>query len=70
MPTQNFDDLEPVRDVAARLGRSVRTLMRWTRQPDGLPVVRIGQTPYLHAPSTQQWIERRMTRPNPTRRRR
>jgi hypothetical protein len=70
MSIKSFDDLEPVRDVAARLGRSHRTLMRWTRLPDGLPFVRIGHTPYLHVPSTQQWIARRLTRPNPTRRRR
>jgi hypothetical protein len=67
MSLQNFDDLEPVRTVARRLGRSVRTVMRWTKMPDGLPFVRVGQTPYLHAPPTRQWIERRLKRPNPTR---
>jgi hypothetical protein len=39
--------------------------MRWTRQADGLPFVRIGQIPYLHIPSTQKWIERRIQHPNP-----
>jgi hypothetical protein len=61
MPVQNFDDLEPVRDVAARLGRSVRTLMRWASQPDGLPVVYLGQRPYLHVPTTQDGEVTRMT---------
>jgi hypothetical protein len=61
MSAKSIDDLEPVRVVAARLGRSHRTLMRWT--------VRIGQRPYLHAPSTAQWITRRLTR-NFSRRRR
>jgi hypothetical protein len=69
MSAKSIDDLEPVRVVAARLGRSHRTLMRWTQMPDGLPFVRIGQRPYLHAPSTAQWITRRLTR-NFSRRRR
>jgi hypothetical protein len=67
MPYQAFDELETVKQVAARLNKNPRTIMRWTQQVDGLPFVRIGQVPYLHIPSTQKWIERRIQRPNPPR---
>jgi excisionase family DNA binding protein len=70
MSTLPFDNLETARDVAKRLGVSLRTIMRWTKQPDGLPFVRIGQRPYLHGPTVQDWIARRMVQPNPSRRRR
>lgn len=62
-----FDDLEPVKQVAARLGKHPRTIMRWTKQVDGLPFIRIGQIPYLHLPSVQAWIEHHIQHPNPTR---
>ena len=65
MPPQAFDQLETVKQVAARLNKHPRTIMRWTRQADGLPFVRIGKVPYLHVPSTQRWIERRIQHPNP-----
>jgi hypothetical protein len=66
MPPQSLDDLETIKDAARRLGKHPRTLMRWTRQPDGMPFVRIGLVPYLHIPTTKAWIESRITRPNPT----
>jgi len=68
--SRTFEDLESVKEVAQRLGKHPRTVMRWTRLPDGLPFIRLGNVPYLHAPTTQEWIERRITRPNPSRRRR
>lgn len=67
MSPRSFDDLETVKDAARRLGKHPRTLMRWTRQPDGMPFVRIGLVPYLHIPTVKAWIEGRITRPNPVR---
>jgi hypothetical protein len=67
MSSQAFDDIETVKVVAKRLGKHVRTIMRWTKEPDGLPFIRIGQVPYLHIPTTQQWVEHRIQRPNPPR---
>jgi hypothetical protein len=64
--SQAFDQLETVKQVAARLNKHPRTIMRWTREPDGLPFLRLGQIPYIHLPSAQAWIERRILRPNPT----
>ena len=66
-PNRTFDDLEPIKDAARRLNKHPRTLMRWTRWPDGLPFVRLGQVPYLHIPSAKAWIESRIHRPNPVR---
>jgi hypothetical protein len=67
MSPRSFDDLETIKDAARRLGKHPRTLMRWTRMPDGLPFVRLGLTPYLHAPTAKAWIEGRIHRPNPVR---
>ena len=67
MSSRTFDDLEPIKDAARRLNKHPRTLMRWTRLPDGLPFVRLGQVPYLHIPSAKAWIESRIHRPNPVR---
>jgi transposase-like protein len=64
---QAFDDLETIKQAARRLGKHPRTLMRWTRQPDGLPFIRLGQVPYLHVPTVTAWLEARIQRPNPTR---
>jgi hypothetical protein len=66
-PNRIFDDLEPIKEAARRLNKHPRTLMRWTRLPDGLPFVRLGQVPYLHVPSAKAWIESRIRRPNPVR---
>jgi hypothetical protein len=67
MPPRSFDDLEPLADVARRLGRHPRTLKRWTQKPDGLPYVLLGAVPYLHIPTANAWVESRITRPNPAR---
>lgn len=67
---QAFADLETIKEAAARLGKHPRTLMRWTRKPDGLPFVRIGQVPYLHGPTVNRWIARRLELANRAKRRR
>jgi excisionase family DNA binding protein len=67
MPPHLLDDLIPAKEAARQLGHHVRTIMRWTREPGGLPFVRLGQRPYLHLPTVRRWIERRMERPNPAR---
>ena len=65
MSSEIFDELETVKEAAQHLRKHPRTLMRWTRLPDGLPFIRLGQTPYLHIPSAQAWIESRIQQPNP-----
>jgi len=67
MSSEIFDELETVKEAARHLRKHPRTLMRWTRLPDGLPFVRLGQVPYLHIPTAKAWIESRIHRPNPVR---
>lgn len=67
MSPQAFQDIESVKAAAKRLGKHPRTLMRWTRQKDGLPFIKLGQAPYLHIPTLTAWLEARIQRPNPTR---
>ena len=67
MSSEIFDELETVKEAAQHLRKHPRTLRRWTRLPDGLPIVRLGQVPYLHIPTAKAWIESRIHRPNPVR---
>jgi hypothetical protein len=68
--TNVLEDLAPVEEVAADLGKNPATLRRWSRRPNGLPFVRIGRKVYLHVPTMRAWLLGNMHKPNPTERRR
>jgi excisionase family DNA binding protein len=57
-------------ELAKDLGRHPRTIVRWTRQQDGLPYVAMGKTKLIHISEWQKWLLSRTKRPNPTRGRR
>ena len=67
MTSQPFDDVS-IKQAAQQLGKHPRTLMRWTREPNGLPFIRLGQAPYIHLPTLAVWLKGRIQRPNPPRR--
>jgi hypothetical protein len=41
-----------------------RTVTRWTKGPDGLPVAYLGKTPIIHVQTAREWLFARMRRPN------
>jgi hypothetical protein len=54
---EDFLDLEP---FAAEVGRCVRTIKRWTQEPDGLPYTRLGNRVLIHVPTAREWLFKRM----------
>jgi excisionase family DNA binding protein len=53
--------------LAEELGRSTRTLLRWVRQGDGPPMVRIGGRILFRREAVARWLrlhEQRPARPN------
>jgi hypothetical protein len=50
--------------------RHPRTILRWMRQPDGLPFTQLGNRKIIHLPTAHEWLLKRMQRPNAERRRR
>ena len=61
-------DYETRPTFAAMVGKSTRTISRWTALPDGLPYVRLGNEVLIPIPEAREWIARRLKRPNPRRR--
>jgi len=67
--TAEFDDWLELDEFARKIKRHPRTIKRWTRQPDGLPYSYKGKTPIVHVPTYTEWLQGRMRRPNPRKRR-
>jgi hypothetical protein len=65
-----LDDCLEVEAFARKIKRHHRTVLRWMREPDGLPYTRLGKTPIIHIPTAREWLLARMRRPNPRRLRR
>jgi hypothetical protein len=56
--------------LAESWGVSTRTLARYESLPDGLPSLLLGGRRLYHVPTAMGWLEQRLERPNPSRRRR
>jgi Helix-turn-helix domain len=54
-------------EVMATLGISDNTLRKYENQPDGLAYTKIGNRRLYHRDDFEAFLERRKTRPNPTR---
>ena len=61
---EGYLDLEPFAEKVNRHPRSVR---RWTKEPDGLPFVKIGNRVLIHVETAKAWIFGRLQKPNPPR---
>jgi hypothetical protein len=68
--TDLLDDCVELDEFARKVKRHPRTVIRWTRGPDGLPYTNLGKTPIFHIPTAREWMLGRMRRPNPRRRQR
>ena len=55
-------------ELARELKRCVRTIRRWTREPDGLPYTVIGKQRLHNRESVVRWLMQRERRLNPRRR--
>jgi hypothetical protein len=60
-------DFQEFETFAADIKRSVRTVERWTCEPDGLPYTKAGNLRLIHVPTARQWLLDRMRRRNPRR---
>jgi excisionase family DNA binding protein len=56
---ENFLTFE---ELAKDLGCHPRTIIRWTRQPNGLPYTTMGKTPLIHVAEWQKWLVSRTRR--------
>jgi hypothetical protein len=54
-------DIDP---FAVVVDRHPRTVRRWTKEPDGLPYVKIGSRVLIHVETAKAWIFGRMRHPN------
>jgi hypothetical protein len=50
---------------AVDVNRSVRTVERWTCEPNGLPYTKAGNLRLIHVPTAREWLLERMRRRNP-----
>jgi hypothetical protein len=57
-------------DLAREFGIVPRTISRWTREPDGIPSITIGNRRLYRRESVLAWLEAREQRPSRTKRRR
>jgi hypothetical protein len=60
-----LEDFQEFELFAAEVKRSVRTVERWTEEPDGLPFTKAGNLRLIHIPTAKQWLLDRMQRRNP-----
>jgi hypothetical protein len=56
MQTEILKDYIPRPQLAADLGKSVKTLVRWENDGIGPPVTRIGRDPLYYKPSVEKWL--------------
>ena len=68
--TELLDDCLEIEAFAHTIKRHPRTVIRWMREPDGLPYTRLGKTPLIHVPTAREWLLSRMRHPNQRRSRR
>ncbi|MEX4007684.1 hypothetical protein [Neoaquamicrobium sediminum] len=52
-------------ELAAAIGVTERTIARWTDQPNGLPVTKIGNRVFYRLESARNWIAEREVSRNP-----
>ena len=62
--TELLDDCLEIDAFAQTVKRHPRTVIRWMREPDGLPYTRLGKTPIIHIPTARAWLLGRMRQPN------
>jgi predicted DNA-binding transcriptional regulator AlpA len=56
MHTEILKDYISREQLAATLGKSVKTLVRWENDGAGPPVTRIGREPKYYVPSVEKWL--------------
>jgi len=56
MQTEILKDYIPRDQLAAELGKSVKTLVRWELDGKGPPAVRIGRDVLYFKPSVEKWL--------------
>jgi hypothetical protein len=59
-----FDDFITVEEFARQAKRERRTILKWMREPGGLPFTQYGYMRLVHIPTARQWLLDRMKRPN------
>jgi hypothetical protein len=60
MSTELLDGWLSLSEFAAKINKHPRTVSRWARQRDGLPIARQGITPFIHVPTYQRWMLSRL----------
>ena len=58
MQTNILKDYISQVDLAAQLGKSVKTLVRWELDGKGPPVTRIGRDVLYSIPSFERWLKK------------
>jgi hypothetical protein len=58
MQTEILKDYVSREQLAANIGKSVKTLVRWELDGRGPPVTRIGRDVLYYIPSVQKWLRR------------
>lgn len=57
MQTDILKDYISRDDLAAKIGKSVKTLVRWELDGKGPPVTRIGRDVFYSIPSFEKWLK-------------
>ncbi|SHH16695.1 helix-turn-helix transcriptional regulator [Bradyrhizobium erythrophlei] len=57
MQTDILKDYISRDDLAAKLGKSVKTLVRWELDGKGPPVTRVGRDVLYRIPSVEKWLQ-------------
>lgn len=63
-----LDDYLTTEELAKDLGLCARTIIRWTRKPDGLPFTQLGGRRLFKRDTVIAWIDAQERRPNASRR--
>jgi predicted site-specific integrase-resolvase len=51
-----LDDFMTDEQLAAELGITVRTLLRWDARGEGPPITKVGKLKLRHRPSAREWL--------------
>jgi len=57
MQTEILRDYISRDDLAAKLGKTVKTLVRWENDGKGPPVTRLGREVFYSIPSFERWLK-------------
>ncbi len=57
MQTEILKDYVSRDDLAAKLGITVKTLVRWQNDGKGPPVTYLGRAPFYSIPSFEKWLK-------------